>query len=163
MLARRGALYPDRFLSGEAKTSFKWSQWALGPGGRIYMFAFRTGAAFPQTPRVANAFNVRYHGLISIDETTGRLWRLNVHVDGPSNFPFQNDEWVINYAAVVIAGQEWVLPVDAVVHVSQGDHLYRDTLKFTNYKKYASASTIEFGGRETDGRDDSTGPEGVHP
>src|SRR5208282_2674296 len=103
-------------------------------GRHLAVFAFRVA---PSDKNYANghAFVIGYHGLAYADPADGMVLRLEVHVDGPPGYPFQESGLDVDYGPVTISGRELVLPVKAVTHGRNGKLSARNEIQFTGYRK----------------------------
>ena len=77
-----------------------------------------------------------YHGLIWADPDTGEMTRLEAQIDAPPDFPFQEDDFEIDYGNVNMSGEPFLLPVKAMGLVRDGKMLTKNEIEFADYKKY---------------------------
>ena len=140
-------MVPNWIFGPLSQTHFEWVRWDKMNGRRVAVFVFQTPRSISTRPLVneARAFLVSYHGLIWADPETGEMARLEAQMDVPQGFPFQQDDFEIDYGKVHISGEEFLLPVKARGQVRDGKLLAKNEIEFTEYRKYESAVNIRFG------------------
>ena len=141
-------IVPANVFGPSAPAQFEWSRWDRLDGRRMAVFAFKV-APFAKNYANGHAFVVGYHGLIFADPADGMVLRLEVHTDGPPDYPLRENDWDVDYAPVAISGRELVLPVKAVSRLRVSKLMLklssRNEIQFTNYSKYEADSTVTFG------------------
>ncbi len=140
-------MVPNWIFGPLSQTHFEWIRWDKMNGRRVAVFLFQTPRLISTHP-LANdqqAFMVAYHGLIWADPDSGEMTRLEAQMDAPKDFPFQQDDFEIDYGKVRISGEEFLLPVKATGEVRDGKLLAKNEIEFTDYRKYEAAVNIRFG------------------
>jgi hypothetical protein len=144
----RDAIVPASIFGPLANGQFAWSRWgtlnASFNARRTAVFAFMTPRLFKNYPDGTRAYLIGFHGLVYANPEDGMPLRLEVHVDGPEGYPFQESGWDIDYGTVTIAGRELVLPVKAVARYRVNKLLTRNEIQFTGYRKYEADSKVTF-------------------
>lgn len=140
-------MVPNWIFGPLSRTRFDWVRWDTMNGRRVAVFFFETPHSIATHPLVneSEAFMVGYHGLIWADPDTGEMARLEAQMDAPKDFPFQQDDFEIDYGKVSISGEEFLLPVKAKGQVRDGKLLAKNEIEFTEYRKYEAAVNIRFG------------------
>jgi hypothetical protein len=141
----RDAIVPASIFGPLANGRFEWIRWDLIEHRRMAVFAFKVAPLFKNYPDGKHAFLIGFHGLVYGDADDGKVMRLEVHVDGPDGYPFQESGWDIDYGAVAISGRELLLPVKAVARYRVDKLLARNEIQFTGYRKYEADSKVTFG------------------
>lgn len=140
-------MVPNWIFGPSSQTRFQWIRWDTANGRRVAVFEFETPRSVSTRPLVndAQSFLVSYRGLIWADPDTGEMSRLEAQMDVPKGFPFQQDDFEIDYGHVQISGEEFLLPVKAKGQVRDGKLLAKNEIQFSDYRKYESAVNIRFG------------------
>lgn len=92
-----------------------------------------------------------YSGSLWIDRETKRVLRLEQSVDDvPAGFPINVAELAVDYGLVEINSQKYMLPIRSeVILGSDRDNYYsRNTIEFTNYRKFDTDIKIDAAGDE---------------
>ena len=101
--------------------------------------------AFHAQPVIqAQGFPIAFHGVVYADPTDGMVMRLEVEMDVPTGYPFDETGWDVDYGAVTLSGRELILPVKAVTRSCRGKSMWRNEMQFTGYRKYEADSTVTF-------------------
>jgi hypothetical protein len=140
-------MVPNWIFGPASQTHFEWIRWDTMNGRRVAVFLFETPRSISTRPLVndSKAFLVSYHGLIWADPETGEMVRLEAQMNAPKDFPFQQDDFEIDYAMVHISGEQFLLPVKAKGQVQDGKLLTKNEIQFTDYRKYEADVNIRFG------------------
>jgi hypothetical protein len=140
-------MVPNWLFGPQAQTRFDWVRWDTMNGVRVAVFSFEVPPSISTRPLVneSQAFLVGYHGLVFANPENGEMLRLEAWMDAPKGFPFQEDSFEIDYGAVHISGEEFLLPIKAMGHVRDGKLLAKNEIEFANYRKYEADVTVTFG------------------
>ncbi len=93
----------------------------------------------------AKVYTPAYTGSLFIDPETHEVLRATMQAERiPSSFPIQAATTQLDFARQNLAGQEYLLPVSAVVDMREGRRVSRNDIEFRNYRKYSAASAITF-------------------
>ncbi len=142
-------------LSGSAQPELKWDRWERHQSGKQAVFTFFV----PQTRSEYNLFFCCYmqagvgemqqsykaaiRGLIYADPRSGEIQRLVIQaVDMPHHFHVDENNTIIHYGKVTIAGRTYNLPVSAVVFVQARSQRNRNEIAFLDYRKYDAHSVL---------------------
>jgi hypothetical protein len=140
----RDAIVPASIFGPLANGQFAWLRWDTLDGRRMAVFAFKVPPLFKNYPDGKRGYMIGFHGLVYGAADDGTVMRLEVHVDGPAGYPFQESGWDIDYGTVSIAGRELLLPVKAVARYRVDKLLTRNEIQFTGYRKYEADSRVTF-------------------
>lgn len=136
-------------FSDRAHAQIDWVGMAPVLGARTHVFRC-TGAARNSEYRVVANRNLwlhaAYHAFVYIDAGTLSVRRLTIAADDiPSTFPIKESGLSIDYDYIPIAGQEYLLPVQATLLVRIGRHDSRkNEISFQKYRKYTAQSRMRF-------------------
>ncbi len=140
----RDAIVPSSIFGPLADGQFAWSGWETLNDRRMAVFAFKVAPFDKNFPDGKRAYVIGFHGLVYGDAEDGTVMRLEVHVDGPPGYPFQESGWDIDYGLVSISGKELLLPVKTVARYRVDKLLGRNEIQFTGYRKYNVDSKLTF-------------------
>lgn len=129
-------------------TAFQWERWATLRGRRMQVFAYRVAQPnskwsieYEKKDRIVPG----YHGLIFADNQTGAVTRITLEADDiPASFPLQQVSSSLDYDSATIAGQEYMLPLKAVMRMRQGKLLVKNEVEFRLYRKFSTEATITY-------------------
>jgi hypothetical protein len=140
-------MVPNWIFGPLSQTRFEWIRWDMMNGRRVAVFLFETPHSISTRPLVndSQSFMVSYHGMIWADPDTGEMTRLEAQMNAPKDFPFQQDDFEIDYGMVNISGEQFLLPVKAKGQVREGKLLTKNEIEFTAYRKYEADVNIRFG------------------
>ena len=142
-----GSMMREIFEPGTDAT-FRWERWATLRGKRAHVYSYLV--AQPRS-RWRIDYEKRlditpgYKGLIYIDRDTEMVMRITLEaVDIPATFPVQQASTVLDYDYTDIAGNEYMLPLKAVVRMREGKNLVKNEVEFRLYRKFAAEATVTF-------------------
>jgi VWFA-related protein len=135
----------------ESQTKFDWKGWAGENEQRQVVFTY-------VVPKATSFYRLRdragtkgvctpgLHGLIYLDESTGRVRRIAVALDEiPRDFPVQESALDVEFDNVRIGSEDFLLPSTATVRVRRGKRLLtRNEIRFREYRLYKTESSIQF-------------------
>ncbi len=80
-----------------------------------------------------------------MDANTFAVRRISIEAeDLPKDFRIRESAIAVDYDYVPIAGQDFLLPLQATLFVRQGvRYLRRNEIQFQNYRKYGAESTFK--------------------
>jgi VWFA-related protein len=135
----------------ESQTKFDWKGWAGENAQRqmVFTFAVPKATSFYRLRDRAGSKGVctpGLHGLIYLDESTGRARRISVALDDiPRDFPVQESKLDVEFDNVRIGSEDFLLPSTATVRVRRGKRLLtRNEIRFREYRLYKTESSIQF-------------------
>ena len=86
-----------------------------------------------------------YRGLIYADANTGEIDRIKfVAVDIPRSFPVTQASETLDYDLAPINGQQYVVPLRALLLMRAPHQTARNELYFRNYRRFGTESTITY-------------------
>lgn len=140
-------MVPNWIFGPLSQTRFDWVRWDKIGGRRMAVFVFETPRSISTHPLVDEdrSYMVSYHGVIWADPETGEMARLEAQMETPKDFPFQRDDFEIDYGKVRISNEEFLLPVKSIGTVRNGKLLSKNEIEFTEYRKYQADVNIHFG------------------
>jgi hypothetical protein len=89
-------------------------------------------------------WELKVTGKLFFDPSTGDVIRIEVSQEGLPGYPFKESGWTMDYAPVVLSGRELILPVGGVSYGTRGSTLFRNEIRYVDYRKYDTASSIRF-------------------
>jgi hypothetical protein len=115
----------------------------------VLVFGYRVPAASSRLKIEYNpgakVYTPAYTGSLFIDPETHEVLRVTMQAERmPASFPIQAATTQLDFARQDLAGQEYLLPVSAVVEMREGRRIIRNDIEFRNYRKYSAASAITF-------------------
>jgi hypothetical protein len=138
---------PGGLFGKNAGTIFQWGRWDQIGGKQAAVFAIRVPAAASQLV-LSNAWShniIGFHGLMYVDPQASEILRLEVTLDMPRGSGAQDSDVMVDYGAVAIGSDEFLLPVRAVVHMRDPVGLAKNEIEVVKYQKYGADSRITFG------------------
>jgi hypothetical protein len=131
----------------ETRTDFQWDRWATLRGRRTHVFSYRV--AQPNSQYHVNYEKVQdivpgYHGLVYVDRDMLAVVRVTVDADLPPSFPIQQAATVLDYDFANISGNEYLLPLRALVRMREGRVLVKNDVEFRLYRKFSAEASIKF-------------------
>ena len=138
----------ERVFGSITDADFSWAGWQPVGGKWLVVFDYsidKQHSTLSLTLGDLAKAVVPYHGSIYADPATGAIWRIT---SNPSDIPPQlqtrSISTTIDYADVVIGGQTYVLPDQAVVTLVTPSNHIRNEISFTNYRKFEAESRITY-------------------
>jgi hypothetical protein len=133
----------------KTEAAFSWSGWQMLRGRRVAVFDFDV-AKEHSTLRLSLSdlahATVPYRGSVFADPSTGAVLRItNSAYDIPPDVRTKSIATTIDYDPVSIAGQDYLLPIEASVLLDTGSHHVWNRMEFRGYRKFEADSTIIFG------------------
>ena len=136
----------------KAQPEFEWDHGELSGGTRLCVFRYRIAKANTNYVFYADGDKVPvgHHGLVYADCDTGMVMRFHMETDTGFVKRRGRDvalgyELEVRFAPTTIAGQEFLLPQVAESTALFGKTLTKAEVKFQQYRKYDTNSTITFG------------------
>jgi hypothetical protein len=142
-----GSMMREIFDRPTAAT-FQWERWATLRGRRMQVFAYRVAQPnskwsieYERRDRIVPG----YHGLVFVDNEAGVVTRITLEADDiPAAYPLQQVSSSLDYDYATIAGQEYLLPLKAVMRMRQGKLLIKNEVEFRVYRKFSTETTITY-------------------
>ncbi|MBV8549660.1 MAG: hypothetical protein JOY54_00040 [Acidobacteriaceae bacterium] len=137
----------------KSQAEFGWDHWGTLRGRRMAVFNYfidsghssytisygGDGEGYEQ--RIVTA----YKGLVYADPNTGEIDRIKfMAVDVPRSFPVQETSEILDYDLVNISGQQFVLPLRALLLMTAGRQRSKNEIEFRDYRKFGTESTITY-------------------
>jgi hypothetical protein len=137
----------NMIFSDHARATVEWLGMADVLGGRAHVFRFNVAAKNSEylvMADQASALDAAYHAFVYVDTDSLNVKRLSIEADNlPLNFPIKESAISIDYDYVPIAGQEYLLPLQATLFVRVGRHyLRKNEIQFQDYRKYGAESRL---------------------
>ena len=138
-------------LSERSQAKIDWQGMTEIAGSRTHVFRFSVSDSHSGWQLVSNAggrsVQAAYDALLYIDADTLGIRRLSLKArDLQVNFPIQECVITVDYDYVSIGGHDYLVPQQATMFAREGaHHLKKNEIRFVNYRKYGSESTIKFG------------------
>lgn len=139
-------------LSEQAKATLRWKGIVERDGARMHVFEYRvpheTSMYRLTQEDPYRVFKPSYSGEIFAEEETLHVRRITLQTSEiPGKFPFQEATHEIEYDFQRIAGVSYLLPSRSVMQTRIGKRrVVRSKMQFSNYRKWATESTIRFAG-----------------
>lgn len=131
---------------------FMWFGWDSVQGKRAMVFAYRISLAESHAVSTTCGTwfvfstckdkNYAFHGRLYIDANSLDILRIEDVPDGlPANY-FQGITSV-DYGRVIVAGNEYLLPVADRIETTAGKTLFRNDSVYSDYRKFVAESTLK--------------------
>ena len=138
----------DRIFSERSHASFTWNRWDVVRGKRVAVFDYAIDREHStlklMRSDLAQAI-IAYDGLLYADAETGAVWRVTMTLkDIPAELETDSSSTTIDYEEATIGGVRYLLPLAATVEMSASKHLIRNEIRFENYQKFDTDSTITY-------------------
>jgi hypothetical protein len=145
---------PQRVFDPKANPELEWDHGELSEGKRLCVFRYRIAKANTNFVFYSDGDKTpaAHHGLVYADCESGMVMRFHLETEpatvrrGGRDVPL-GYELNVRYAFSAIAGQEFLLPQVAEETSLFNTRLTKAEVKFQQYRKYDSSSTITFGDR----------------
>jgi len=141
-----------RIFDPASAAVFQWKDWTTVDKRRSAAYSYHVAREHShhivgyhtKTGELRTA-TVGQQGVVDLDVETSRVLRLTVEaVDIPKDFPVLGSTTSVEYAFVDVAGARHLLPSHAESQIRMVDGSDRNTVQFSNYRKFAAESTIDF-------------------
>lgn len=140
---------PGGLFGAKSGTIFSWSRWDQIDLKRVAVFGIRVPAESSQL-ELSNAWSHRivgFHGLMYVDPEAAQILRLEVTLDTPRDIGVRASDVTVDYGAVPIGAEKFLLPIRAVVRMLDFAGLAKNEIEVVKYQKYGADSRITFGGQ----------------
>jgi hypothetical protein len=129
------------------KPEYSWNGWDTIGGKRALTFRYRTPGGY-EISNCGGVFGLSacstHHyarrGEIWLAEDGLRLLRVTIE---PENVPGFEETRTVDYAAIAIAGQDYILPVADVFERITPKVRLKNESTYTDYKKFSAESTLK--------------------
>jgi hypothetical protein len=130
------------------ETDFRWERWATLRGRRMHVFAYRVLKSRSQW-HVSYERRLEivpgYSGLVYVDRDNFAVARISLEAqDIPADFPIQQAGTTLDYDFAEIGGQQYILPLRAVMRMRSGKFLSKNEVEFRMYRKFGAEAIIKF-------------------
>ena len=140
----QGLIVPNNYFGAKAPVTLTWVRWDTIKGKPAEVFSFTVAPSVTNYPDGKTPWLLGMHGLVWASTSDESLIRLESDEDAPPHYPFRNNRTEVDYEPVDIAGTQFVLPVQAVTGGLTGKSMYRNVVKFTNYRKFQAETNVQF-------------------
>lgn len=142
-------MWLSNIFNPATETKFSWAGWEELRGKRMAKFDYAVSQEHSTLSLTLSDLAkavVAYHGSVYANPETGNVFRVITQTsDIPANIRTRSTATTIDYDAVKIGSQNYVLPVSAeVLMVTDNNHI-RNVMEFGAYRKFEAESTITFG------------------
>jgi hypothetical protein len=137
-----GAIVPQGVFGRQAQAQLEWDGWQMRGDRRIAVLNFR--AKGENYPDGKTRWELKVTGKLFFDPSAGDVVRIEVSQEGPPGYPFKESGWTMDYVPVVLSGRQLILPVNGVFHSLRGRTLFRNEIRYVDYRKYDTESSIRF-------------------
>ena len=144
-----GSLMKEIF-DPETETDFRWERWATLRGRRTHVYTYRVSQSRSRwhvtyTGREAHQDTVPgYHGEIFVDRDMQAVVRISMEAEISPDFPIQQASDTLDYDLANISGQDYLLPLRAIVRMKEGRYLSKNEVEFRLYRKFDVGSVLKF-------------------
>ena len=141
-----GSMMAELFAP-ETQATFHWERWATLRGRQTHVYAYRVAqprSKWHVTYERTEDTVPGYHGLVFVDRDLLTITRITLVAELPANFPIQQAQTVLDYDFAKISGNEYLLPLKAVVRLRHGKYLSKNEVEFRLYRKFTAEATISF-------------------
>lgn len=131
----------------ETQTEFQWERWTGLRKRWAYVLSFETGQPMYtiQHGPSQKSVTVRVRGSVYADRDTKMVVRIKMEATAiPADFPIQAVSLDLNYDFADIAGQEFLLPLQADIRSREGRYLSWNQASYVSYHKYGAETSITF-------------------
>jgi len=130
------------------EADFRWERWATLRGRRMHVFAYRVLKSRSQW-HVSYERRLEivpgYNGLVYVDRDNFAVARISLEAqDIPADFPIQQAGTTLDYDFAEIGGQQYILPLRAVMRMRSGKFLSKNEVEFRMYRKFGAEAIIKF-------------------
>ena len=135
-----------------SNAEISWEKW-IGLRGRtmaVFNYFIDSGhskysISYSSGPGDEQRIITAYRGLIYADANTGEIDRIKfVAVDIPRSFPVSRATETLDYDLATINGQQYVVPLRALLLMQAPHQSARNELYFRNYRRFGTESTITY-------------------
>jgi len=135
-----------------SQAEFGWDHWATLRGRRMAVFNYFIDSGhsswsitYSAGPGDEQRIITAYKGLVYADENTGEIDRIKfVAVDIPKSFPVTEATEILDYDAVNISGQQYVVPLVARLNMRADRQSSKNEIEFRNYRKFGTEFSIKY-------------------
>jgi hypothetical protein len=136
-----------------SETDYRWDHWTMLRKRPTAVFFYRVPAAHHPNHLVLTGeggkqvrADAGQRGYVYIDRETNRVTRIAEEAeDIPADFPVQRSSAVLDYDYFDIGGEPFLLPLRAEIRLDAGQQQSLNSVEFSNYRKFTSASSLTFG------------------
>ena len=132
----------------ETEADFRWERWATLRTRRMHVFAYRV---LKSRSKWHVSYERRldivpgYNGYVYVDRDSLAVMRITLEAqDIPASFPIQQAGSTLDYDFAEISGQQFILPLRAVVRMRASKFLSKNEVEFRMYRKFGAEATIKF-------------------
>lgn len=152
----RGEFGEDLLLifGSNAPPQFAWHHWERLRGKQTAVFSYFMGPArtryevsWSSANMDSNVQTVRVpiQGLAYVDPATGAISRLIIQTMGlPASSPIKESRTIIDYGAVDIGGQPYIVPLKASLFIRADPQMNWNEISFVRYRKFETESVVTY-------------------
>ncbi len=135
-----------------SNTGFSWNAWATVRGKLTHKYHYSIERQYSQET-VAHGDHEKiitgFHGDIFIEKATNVVLRITVTPDIPPDFPVQDVYQIVDYDYQPIGTQTFLLPLNSVVQMRDGNMGSKNEIRWRSYRKYSADTTLTFDETDT--------------
>ena len=138
----------EEIFRPQSKAEFTWGRMGKVRGRRVYVFGFHVPVEQGATVMLRSPnemIKVSYGGQVAVDVENLNVLEIRSSLDLPLSSGLQKGESTVEYGQVRIAGKSYSLPLHSEVLMQDKEYVYRNSIDFKNYRKFAVESTIHYG------------------
>lgn len=142
----------QRIFDPRSQAEFGWDHWAKLRGRTMAVFNYFIDSghsdrsiAYSSGPGDEQTIITAYKGLLYADANTGEIDRIKfVAVDIPKSFPVTQTTELLDFDLVNISGQQYVVPLRALLNMRTARESTRNEIDYRNYRKFGTESVITY-------------------
>jgi hypothetical protein len=131
----------------ETRAQFQWDHWATLRGRRTCVFAYQVAqersrwqVVYQKREQIVPA----YRGLVYVDRDSNTVSRIVLEALLPDTFPIQQAATTLDYDFADIGGNQYLLPLRAVVRMRERKFLTKNEVEFRLYRKFTAEASITY-------------------
>lgn len=131
----------------ETRAQFQWERWTTLRGRRTCVFAYQVAqershwqVVYQKTDQIIPA----YRGLVYVDRDSNTVVRIVLEALLPDTFPIQQAATSLDYDFTDIGGNQYLLPLKAVVRMRERKFLTKNEVEFRMYRKFTAEASITY-------------------
>jgi hypothetical protein len=131
----------------ETRAQFQWERWTTLRSRRTCVFAYQVAqershwqVVYQKREQIIPA----YRGLVYVDRESNTVVRIVLEALLPDTFPIQQAATSLDYDFTDIGGNQYLLPLKAVVRMRERKFLTKNEVEFRMYRKFTAEASITY-------------------
>jgi hypothetical protein len=131
----------------ETRAQFQWDRWTTLRGRRTHVFAYQVAqershwqVVYQKREQIIPA----YRGLVYVDRDSNTVVKIVLEALLPDTFPIQQAATSLDYDFTDIGGNQYLLPLRAVVRMRERKFLTKNEVEFRMYRKFTAEASITY-------------------